>query len=684
MRIGIDVGGTFTDVVLIDDHKRKIFYTKTNTTTDDLAKGVIVGIDKIIQISKCPIEDVEYIVHGTTIGTNALIERKGAKTGLLTTEGFRDVLEIGRIQRPAEGLYDPTIDNPPPLIPRYLRIGISERIGSKGEIVKPLNEDSAIRAIEFLKKEKVESIAVSFLFSFLNNAHESRVHELIEEIYPDVYVSLSSQICPEFREYERTSTTVINAYLLPIVKKYIDNLLKKLKERYGDIPLRIMIASGGSINAEIAKDYAVHTVNSGPAGGALAGSHIGKLVGCDKIITVDMGGTSFDISLTDMGAPKVTADGKFEDFPVKIPIIDLSAIGAGGGSIAWIDKGGAVNVGPQSSGSNPGPACYKRGGEEPTVTDANLVLGRLNPDYFLGGEIKLDTHLAQKAIEERIAKPLNMSLEDAAYGILRIVNANMIKQISVNSIEKGYDIREFTLVAFGGAGGLHAAEIARDAGLKNIICPPIAGDFSAIGLLISDTRHDYVQTIMKDKVDPLEMTKLFKELENQGLKELQKQGIPLEITEIQWSADLRFKGQSYEINTPVERKERLTQEDIIKISRDFNEIHERIYAYGSMDEEIEFVNLRVVTIGKSPEVQLPLGEEKGENPKKAEKFARDVYFYPEGYLDTKVYDREKLESGNIINGPAIIEETISSTLIPPGATAAIDKYFNIIINWKDN
>jgi len=683
MRIGIDVGGTFTDIVLINDDKREIFYTKTNTTNKDLSEGVITGIDKILDISRYSIEDVEYIVHGTTIGTNALIERKGAKTGLLTTEGFRDVLEIGRIQRPAEGLYDPGVDNPLPLIPRNLRLGIVERIGSKGEVVKHLDEDSAIKAIQYMKEENVESIAVCFLFSFLNKTHEKRVLELIKEIYPKAFVSLSSQIAPEFREFERTSTTVINAYLLPIVRSYIDELLKKLNNKFGKIPLRIMIASGGSISAEIAKDYAVHTVNSGPAGGALAGSYVGKMIGCDKIITIDMGGTSFDISLTDQEIPKVTGDGKFENYPVKIPVIDLAAIGAGGGSIAWLDKGGALNVGPQSAGSEPGPVCYQRGGIEPTVTDANLVLGRLNPDYFLGGEIKLNLDLAKKAIDEKIAKPLKMKTEDAAFGILRIVNANMIKQISVSSIEKGYDIREFNLVAFGGAGGLHAAEIALDAGLKSIVCPPISGDFSAVGLLISDTRHDYVQTIMKDKIDPSEITELFLELENKGINELKKQGISSDRAEISWSADVRFKGQSYEINTPVERKDKLSEKDVRKIAEDFNRIHEQIYAYGSLDEEIEYVNLRVAAIGKSPEVQLPVGKNKGENPENAKKMVRKVYFYPHGFKDTNIYEREKLECGNIIKGPAVIEETISSTVLPPESIARIDEYFNIIITWLD-
>jgi N-methylhydantoinase A len=398
-------------------------------------------------------------------------------------------------------------------------------------------------------------------------------------------------------------------------------------------------------------------VNSGPAGGALAGTFIGRKLGRKKIITVDMGGTSFDIHLTEIGEPQVRSDGKFEELPVRIPIIDINAIGAGGGSIAWIDRGGALNVGPQSAGAEPGPACYGRGGVDPTVTDANLVLGRINPDYFLGGEMKLDTERARRAVLDRIGKPLKMSVEDAAWGILRLVNANMVKGISVKSIERGYDIREFSLIAFGGAGPLHAADIALELGLKEVIVPPIAGDFSAVGLLVGDTRHDYVRTIMKEKheLDPMLLQKAFIELERRGIETLEKQKVKDKDLYIQWSCDLRFRGQSYEINTPVNRKIPLTAADIETISREFNRIHEKIYAYGSMDEAIEFVNVRVTAIGKSPGVKLrkiPKGRKDLEGARKGK---RKVYFNGR-FVETPIYERESLRARDRIKGPAVIHE----------------------------
>jgi N-methylhydantoinase A len=683
MRVGIDVGGTFTDLVLVDDRTGEIFYTKVDTTPRDLAEGVLAGLQKIQSMSGRKIRQVETVIHGTTIGTNALIERKGAPTGLLTTEGFIDVLEIGRFQRPAEGLYDFTVDNPPPLIPRHLRKPVRERVDARGEVVVPLDESSARSAIAALKKERVESIAVTFLFSFANPAHEKRVAELIREMAPGVTVSLSSEIAPEFREYERTSTTAINAYLLPILSRYIEKLSAGIQKKYGIRDLRIMVASGGSIAAEVAKHHAVHTVNSGPAGGALAGTFIGKKLGRKKIITVDMGGTSFDIHLTELGEPQVRSDGKFEELPVRIPIIDINAIGAGGGSIAWIDRGGALNVGPQSAGAEPGPACYGRGGGEPTVTDANLVLGRINPDYFLGGEMKLDTERARQVVLERIGKPLNMTAEDAAWGILRLVNANMVKGISVKSIERGYDIREFSLIAFGGAGPLHAADIALELGLREVIVPPIAGDFSAVGLLVGDTRHDYVRTIMKEKheLTPAALQKAFIELERRGIEALEKQKVRDRDLCIQWSCDLRFKGQSYEINTPVKRKMPLTAADIEKISRDFNRIHKRIYAYGSMDEAIEFVNVRVTAIGKSPGVKLRKIPTRRGGPESARKGKRKVYFNGR-FINAPVYEREHLRARDRIRGPAVIEEALSSTVLPPRTQAIVREEGTILIRLR--
>ncbi|UCH89017.1 MAG: hydantoinase/oxoprolinase family protein, partial [Thermoplasmata archaeon] len=559
MRIGIDVGGTFTDLVLVDDKKNEIYYAKTATTPKDLSTGVINGIKKILGMSGASFSVIDHIVHGTTIGTNALIELQGAKTGLVTTEGFIDVLEIGRIQRPQEGLYDFYVANPEPLIPRYLRMGVTERVDSTGKIITKLDEKSVVDVINYFKREKVESIAVSLLFSFLNPKHERRIQKLIELHYPKAYISLSSEVAPEFREYERTSTTVINAYLQPIIDRYLTLLQRKLG-KMGKFDLRIMQAGGGIITAEAARANAVALVNSGPAGGAIAGSFIGGLAGTKQLITVDMGGTSFDICLVDKGMATVTTEGQFEGFPVKIPVIDVNTIGAGGGSIAWIDKGDILNVGPQSAGASPGPSCYNFGGTEPTVTDCNLILGRLNPEYFLGGEMPLVPDLAKKAVKSRISSRMGMNVEDAANGVLKVVNANMVKGISVNSTEKGYDHRDFSLVAFGGAGPLHAVQLASEIGIPHVIIPAFAGALSALGLQVADTKYDYVQSffINEKDVTPQKLLNNFKSLEKKGLVQLKREGVDKRDMELIWSADMRYSGQSYELNLPVIRKASFT------------------------------------------------------------------------------------------------------------------------------
>ena len=681
MRIGIDVGGTFTDIVLIDDVSGQIHYTKVLTTHDDLAEGVIGGIDKILGMVGAGFDRINYMVHGTTIGTNALIERKGARTGLITTQGMRDVLEIGRIERPAAGLYDIFVDTPLPLVPRYLRLDVKERVGADGQVVVPLDEESAREAVSFLKDQGVESIAVTLLFSFRNPVHEKRLQEICQSMFPEAAVSISSEIAPEFREFERTSTTVIDAYLAPVVERYIDNLEGQLRDRYGDVDLRIMQASGGSMTTEMAKYRAVNIVNSGPAGGALAAAYVGRLTGDRQVVSVDMGGTSFDVGVIDRGEPRVAPESQFEGFPVKIPILDVQAIGAGGGSLAWIDEGGALNVGPESAGSEPGPACYGLGGERPTVTDANLVLGRLNPDYFLGGEMKLYPELAEKAIRQHVAEPLVVSLEEAAGGIIRVVNANMERAISVNSTEKGFDVREFALLAFGGAGPLHAVELAQDLDMKRVVVPPYAGTFSAVGLLVANTRYDYASTVAKNEKEltPEELLAAFKELETQGRDQLKEQNVPEDQIEIVWSVDLRYEGQSYELSTPVMRKELLTQADIKEIVDLFHDLHYRIYAYGSVDEMVEFINLRVAAIGKVLEVSLAHSGAGDGDAEIARKGSRPVHFPTEGFIDTTIHDRALLRPGHVVSGPALVEEMASTTVLTPGVEGTVDEYGNILV-----
>lgn len=684
MRIGIDVGGTFTDIVLIDDRRGKIHYTKVLTVPRNPAQGVLNGIDKMLRIANASMADLDYMVHGhgTTIGTNALIERKGARTGLITTSGFRDVLEIARIERPDEGLYDMTVDTPEPLVPRFMRVEVEERIGAHGEVILPLDEASVVRAVTYLKEQQVETIAVCLLFSFLNPKHEQRVKQIAHDIYPEAFVSISSEICPEFREFERSSTTVINAYLQPIVERYIRNLVQMLCEKYGNVEVRIMQASGGAMSAETARDHAVNIVNSGPAGGAVAGAFIGQLVGDDRLMTVDMGGTSFDIGLIIDGVPRVSSEGKFEGYPVKIPAVDVHAIGAGGGSIAWIDKGGALNVGPQSAAADPGPACYGLGGELPVVTDANLVLGRLNAEYFLGGEMKLYPEKARAAIEKHIARPLRMPVEDAAYGIVRVVNANMVKGMAGSSIEKGFDPREFTLVAFGGAGPLHACELAKEIGMRKVVIPLYPGALSAFGLVTSDIRHDYVQTVAKPAVavDPAELERAYAAMEVKARAQLAEEKIAGDDVDIQWTADLRYAGQAYELNVPVPHNGRLTHKDVQATIARFHALHQKVYAYSSVSDPVDVINVRLVGIGQVPDVRIPKRKRGDKSARGARKGTRPVYYEGRGFIKVPVYERDLLKPGNLVKGPCIIEEIISSTVVIPGATARVDVWGNVIIN----
>jgi N-methylhydantoinase A len=681
MRISIDVGGTFTDVILVDEKKGFFKYTKTPTTHYDLAEGVLKGLEEILQISKKSIRELDYLIHGTTIGTNAIVEGKGAKVGLITTWGFEDVLEIRRVARPKEAAFDFEVDNPPPLVPRYLRKGIIERINSKGEIFTPLDEDSVRQVIRFFKEQKVEALVVSLLFSFLNPKHEQRTAEICREMFPEALVSLSSEICPEFREYERTCTTVMNGYLGPVIKRYMDNLMNRLKQKYGEIRLHIMQSNGGSMAAEVARDHSAHLINSGPAGGAMATAFISKLTGHEMAIGADMGGTTFDISIIDKGMPKTTTWGGVTEYPIKLPMVDMKTIGAGGGSIAWMDKSGILNVGPQSAGSDPGPACYGWGGTLPTVTDANLVLGRLNPNYFLGGKIPLYSENATKAIKEHVAERMALSVEEAALSIIRIVNANMAKGISGVSVQRGYDLREFILVPFGGAAANHAVDIAEELGISKIIVPPMCGNFSAVGLAVADIQHDYVRTIAKRQQDINldELSETFRTMEREGIRQLKEENVKEEDIHIEWSADLRYEGQSWELNTPIERSPVFDVMELQNILSSFHSLHQKVYSYSESKESVEFINLRVKTIGRNPSLTLPKEQMAPTPLSKALKEKRPVYFKDEGFTEIPVYERDRFGCGTKIPGPCVIEETISTTLIPTGWKGTIDEYKNILI-----
>ncbi len=681
MRVGIDVGGTFTDVVMVDENKGTFQYAKTTTTHYDLAEGILNGLDEILKTSGRSAKEIDYLIHGTTIGTNAIIEGKGARVGLITTRGFEDVLEIRRVARPKEAAFDFEVDNPPPLIPRYLRKGIVERINSKGQIFAPIDENSVREAVNFLKKEKVEAIVISLLFSFLNPSHEQRAAEICREIYPEALVSLSSEICPEFREYERTCTTVMNGYLGPVIKRYMDNLENRLKQKYGDIRLHIMQSNGGSMTVQLARYHSSHLINSGPAGGAMATAFISKLTGHEMAIGADMGGTTFDISIIDRGMPKTTTWGGVGEYPIKLPMVDMKTIGAGGGSLAWVDESGVLNVGPQSAGSDPGPACYGWGGTLPTVTDANLVLGRLNPNYFLGGKLPLYPEKAKEVIEKRVASKMGLSLEEAALSIVRIVNANMAKGISGVSVQRGYDLREFILVPFGGAAANHAVDIAMELGVDKIVVPPMCGNFSAVGLVVADVQHDYVRTLAKKQQDihMNDLLEAFRKMEKEGIHQLKDESVRDQDILIEWSADLRYEGQSWELNVPIQRTSTLGDQELQKILSDFHDFHHRVYSYCEPKETVEFINLRVKAIGRNPSLTLPKEPFDPIPLSKAMKEKRPIYFKDKGFIEIPIFERDRFGCGTKILGPCLIEETISTALIPEGWQGFIDKFKNIVI-----
>jgi N-methylhydantoinase A len=681
MRIGIDVGGTFTDVVLVDESTGAFHYTKTPTTHHDLAEGVLKGLQEILEITKTAMRDVDYLIHGTTIGTNAIVEGKGARVGLITTAGFEDVLEIRRVARPKEAAFDFGADNPPPLVPRYLRRGVVERLNSRGRVVTPLDEASVRQVLEYFRAQSVEAIVISLLFSFLNPSHEKEVARISRDMLPHIAVSLSSEICPEFREYERTCTTVMNGYLGPVIGRYMDNLTARVKEKYGEVTLHIMQSNGGTMTAKVAKDNASQLINSGPAGGAIAAAFVSRLTGSDMAVGADMGGTTFDISIIDKNLPKTTTWGGVTNYPIKLPMVDMKTIGAGGGSIAWVDEGGLLNVGPHSAGSDPGPACYGWGGRLPTVSDANLVLGRLNPRYFLGGKLPLFPEKAREAIQEHVADKMGLSLERAASGIIRIVNANMAKGISGNSVERGYDLREFALVTMGGAAALHAAGIVQELKMARVIVPPMSGNFSAVGLVVADIQHDYVRTLAKKvpEIDPGELLALFRDMEKEGIDQLREEKVPDESVEIAWSADLRYEGQSWELNAPIEATDRLDAEGMQRITDDFHLLHQQVYSYAEPDAVVEFVNLRVRVMGRNPTLSLQREDLQPVVMDGGWKERRNVYFDGSGWQEIPIYEREALPPGVGMRGPALIEETISTTLIPPGFAGSIDEFRNIII-----
>ena len=673
LRVAVDVGGTFTDVILNDPASGRLVPAKVLTTPDDRAEGVAGGIDSVLELAQLPSSTIKAVVHGSTTGTNALIERSGARVGVLTTQGFRDVLEIGRIMRPAAGLYDCSIDLPPPLVPRRLRLEARERVLADGSVLIALDEATVREAAEAFASAGVEAVAICFLFSFLHPEHEARAAEIIAKRLPDIPISRSSVVAPEFREYERSSTTVINAYLAPVMSTYLNRLQDRLASQFGDPLLSVIQANGGSTSVQVAQRLPVTTVNSGPAGGVVAAAFYGRQHDRQRIVSVDMGGTSFDIGLIEEGMSKVTTEGSFQDLPVRIPIIDLHIIGAGGGSIAWRDPGGALNVGPRSAGADPGPACYGRGGLHPTVTDANVVLGRVNPDNFNGGRMKLDAEAARRVVGE-LAEILGLGLEEAALGVIKVVNANMVKGIATVTIQRGIDVRRFSLLSFGGGGGAHAVDLARELNMAEAIVPLMAGTFSALGLLAAEARHDCVVAlggVATGAADLDAMESHFRDMEANGRFDLEAQGFGLEQIELDRYADLKVMGQTYELSVPLRGKGEFDATELGHLIEDFTTLYRERYAFFFEHDTILLVNLRVSARGLSEPVQLEQRAPAGEDAAPALVATRAVCFEGTGFIDTAIYERDHLRPGMIVEGPAVIEEETSATVIPPHTRAQV-------------
>lgn len=681
-RIGIDVGGTFTDVTLLNSETGRYYTYKLSSTLQDQSLAIANGTKETLELYGVPVSEIEYFGHGTTVATNMIIERKGAKTALITTKGFRDLLEIGRQTRPS--LYNIMEDKPETLVKRSLRKEISERVTAKGDILRDVDRDEVRAVLKELKEQGVESIAVCFLFSFLNSRNEKIVEDCIKEVWPEAYYSVSSTILPEFREFERLSTTVINSYLGPRMKMYIHNLRQRIKEVGVTVEPYITQSNGGVMSISSTIQTPVQTALSGPSAGVMGAVYIAEAAGFKDIITYDMGGTSTDVSLVKDGIAEYTTKRKVCGLPSGVPMIDVHAVGAGGGSIAQIDNAGALKVGPESAGANPGPAAYGLGNENPVVTDANLVLGRINPHYVLGGRLKIDAELSKKAVKAKIADPMGIGTEEAALGIVKVVNSNMARAIRVITVEKGHNPSDFTLVAYGGAGPLHAVHLAQEMGIRTVLIPPAPGALCALGLLTADIKKSYVRTAIAsyDEMTPEQINAVMSSLRDEGSAWLDSEKVPSERRKFHGIAEMRYVGQNYELQVEIPT-ENITVSDIEKMKQDFFVAHEKNYGYYNPNAPVQFVNFRCEATGIVKKPNLAELENTLDDPSKAEIGRRVVHFEESGAVDCPVYDRAKFGRAERVNGPCIIEQMDSTTVVPPNTWFSIDKFGNLIIRAFD-
>jgi len=676
-RVAVDVGGTFTDLVAVDEDG-SFRFTKVPTTSPDYQRGVIDAV----RAADVRFEDMEIFLHGLTIATNAVVARNGANTGLVGTKGFRDLLEIRRANRPREGMYDVSWEPSPPLVPRRNRLTVTERVDYLGNVLTPLDEGEARAVGRAFRKRGIESIAVSFLNAFLNPENERAMARILREECPDASVTLSSELIPVILEFERTSTAVVNAYLEPIVRRYMEQLSGDFRDEHYGGEILVMQSSGGVTTPEGAGRNAARTIMSGPAAGVIAAKALGELAGVRNIISLDMGGTSADIATIFQGEIRTTEESKIDfGIPVVFPSIDLITIGAGGGTIAWIDEGGVLKSGPASAGSTPGPACYGAGGTDATNTDANMVLGTLNPEGLAGGAMQLKPELAHEAVKG-IADRLGMDVTRAANGIITVSNANMVQAMRQVTTERGYDPREFALVAFGGAGPLHCAELALQMSIPKVIVPPNPGLTSALGLLFADVRSDYSRTRIcrADQLDCAEIETEFAEMEATASDMLRASGFDESRIQLQRIANFKYYGgfEAVPLSIAIEGRPFDRAALDAALAR-FASEHVREYNYVLDDVPVELQLIRLVAYGLIERPSLRQGDTTG-TATAAETGTRDVFFEEEnGFVSTKVYDRDRLHPGARLEGPAIVEQMDSTVLIRPGMSADVDRYFNLIL-----
>jgi N-methylhydantoinase A len=682
-KIGIDIGGTFTDLVLSDGDTSLTL--KVPSTPDNPAAAALQALQRLRHEHGLELETVQSLAHGTTVATNALIQRRGGKTALITTAGFRDVLEIGRLGRPPQAIYDVHYQRPAPIIPRQLRLEIEERVTYKGEVERPLRPEEVRQLAEHLRTLQVESVAVCFLYSFLHPAHEHVVQEILQDTLPGVSVLCSCDILPERREYERTSTTAISAYLAPTVTRYLERMVAQLGALGLSQQMYIMQSNGGLNTPHTAMANPGSLLLSGPAAGVVAAATLGMQAGFANLLSMDMGGTSFDVALIQDGRCLLSTENRLDEAVFNVPMLDITTIGAGGGSIAWLDKAGKLRVGPQSAGAQPGPACYAQGGEAPTVTDATLCLGLLNPDNFLGGAMRMHADLAERAIHTHLATPLGMSVLQAAAGMYRIVNANMAGAARLVSVEKGYDPRDFALLAFGGAGPLHAVAIAEELEIPWVVVPRYPGMTSAAGLVVADIVHNFVQTAVTEfaQATPAFLTEGFDGLRRRAADILERDGVPPAQRRYDRSLDIKYVGQGYTLNIPI-GETHFTAATLPAISERFHTRHEALYGFRADEEPVEIINLRLQATGvlpKPPQRPRTRGPRLPESARCGTRLAwvdrrQDMQRY-------HVYDRDRLMTGHVLPGPAIVEQVDSTTLIPPGWLATVDGYGNLIVGTEE-